>query len=336
MEEQMQSNTALNIVPKQGPTILYKQQSPTDVELEKQKRFDCVYRKHCFETVLKDPNAKGFTCEGCTVYSNDQEIAQESQMLFKMPSTYTLQDVSINDILLDFEIEKKFFINLARSVDTLGLVLQPVILVDMGNGKYKVYAGKRRVLSAIQKGIETISAKVFPKNTPEPLLRIFSITENMNRSPNPADEADNIAVVMNFYGWTVEDAAKKLSVPVQHVRERLKLKQLIPEFFQMLKEGKLTVTMARQICPLPARIQKSLLKKNKLTLNDIRERAREHKLKDLMAAEELFVSPALQQQDPLDEIKVKLAAFIESSGETDTGPLKEAILLIERFQGGDK
>lgn len=327
----MQNSTAVAL-PKPGPTILYTHQDPDDKELEKQKHLDCGYRSHCLAVVSQDERAKGFTCVGCNLYSKkgSEDVMEKTAMLFKMPSVYALMDVPLANIIMDFEIQEKFFKSLFNSVKSLGLVLQPVILVENGDGKYRVYAGKRRILSAQKKGIEAISAMVFPKGTPEPLLRIYSIAENMNRSPNPADEADNLTAVMAFYGWNAEEAAKKLSLPVQHIRDRLKLKQLIPEFFAMLKEGKLKVTFARKICTLPNRIQKSLLKQDKLTLSDIQERSKDYKLNKLMASEELFEISAINQ-DPLDEIKADLASFIESQ-KSDTAILQNAVLFIEQYQ----
>ena len=96
-----------------------------------------------------------------------------------------------------------------------------------------------------------ISALVFPKGAPESLLNIYAIAENMNRGPNPADEAERILKVMSYYDWSAEEAARQLSVPVAHIRQRLKLAQLIPEFFDMLKKGKLRVSMALRISLAP-------------------------------------------------------------------------------------
>ena len=49
---------------------------------------------------------------------------------------------------------------------------------------------------------------------------------------------------MSYYNWSAEEAARQLSVPITHIRQRLKLAKLTPEFFEMLKKGKLRVSMA--------------------------------------------------------------------------------------------
>lgn len=182
-----------------------------------------------------------------------EEEHQEKGELISVSPLCSLETVPLDRIIFDFEIEESFFRSLAYSVDKLGVVLQPVMLVENGDGRHRVYAGKRRILSAKKKGIESISAMVFPKGAPESLLNIYAIAENMNRGPNPADEAERILKVMCYYNWSAEEAARRLSVPVTHIRQRLKLAQLIPEFFEMLKKGKLRVSTALRIASLRGR-----------------------------------------------------------------------------------
>lgn len=81
----------------------------------------------------------------------EEEEHQEKGVLISVPPPCSLETVSLENIILDFDIEEAFFRSLADSVDKLGVVLQPVMLVENGDGKYKVYAGKRRILSANKK-----------------------------------------------------------------------------------------------------------------------------------------------------------------------------------------
>jgi hypothetical protein len=115
----------------------------------------------------------------------------------------------------------------------------------------------------------------------------------MNRGPNPADEAEGILKVMSYYHWTAEEAARKLSISVIHVRQRLKLTQLIPEFFDMLKKGRLRVSTALRISSLPKKKQKELLKEEKLTLDRVEKDCRSFKLDSLLGDDSLFEVPPL-------------------------------------------
>jgi ParB/RepB/Spo0J family partition protein len=316
------------------PTILY------DVPDGPQGRdYQCVHYHDCLSRISLVKKAYGFTCVGCPSNSNANIKEEEytgSDMLIPVPPPCTLETVPLENIILDFEIEEAFFRSLAESIDKLGVVIQPVMLIENGEGEYRVYAGKRRILSAKKKGMRAISAMVFPKGAPESLLNIYAIAENMNRGPNPADEAERILKVMSYYDWSAEEAARQLSVPVTHIRQRLKLVQLIPEFFDMLKKGKLRVSMALRISSLPKENQKKLLEEEKLTLDKIEKRCRSFKLDTLLGEDDLFDVPEIER-DPLEEAKVKIVSVIETS-EADTTLLREAIMLIDRYQakGGGK
>lgn len=316
------------------PVILYKvPDGPQD------RDYQCGYYHDCVSRVSQIKRAKGFTCDGCPSNSNGvikEEEHQEKGVLISVPPPCSLETVPLDRIVLDFEIEESFFRSLADSVDKLGVVLQPVMLIENGDGKYKVYAGKRRILSAKKKGIEAISAMVFAKGAPESLLNIYAIAENMNRGPNPADEAERILKVMSFYNWSAEEAARRLSVPVTHIRQRLRLVQLIPELFDMLKKGKLRVSTALRIASLPRQNQKELLKEEKLTLDRVEKDCRSFKLDTLLGDDSLFDVPALER-DPLEEARAKICSVIEEST-SDTTLLREAVMLIDRYRelGGGK
>ncbi len=316
------------------PAILHKMPDGPQ-----ERDYQCGHYDDCLNRVLRIKNAYGFTCVGCPSNSNGtikEEEHTEKGMLISVPPPCSLETVPLDTIILDFEIEEAFFRSLADSVDKLGLVIQPVMLIENGDGRYRVYAGKRRILSAKKKGMAAVSAMVFPKGAPEALLNIYAIAENMSRGPNPADEAERILKVMSYYNWSAEEAARQLSVPVTHIRQRLKLAQLIPEFFDMLKKGKLLVSMALRISSLPEQNQKELLKEEKLTLDKIEKGCRSFKLDSLLGDDELFEVPVIER-DPLEEARTKICSVIEESI-SDTTLLREAVMLIDRYRalGGDK
>lgn len=304
-----------------------------------ERDYQCGYYNECTSRVSLIKKAQGFTCIGCPSNSNatiKEEERTDKGMLISVPPPCSLETVSLDNIIFDFEIEEAFFRELADSVDKLGVVLQPVMLIENGDGKYRVYTGKRRILSAKRKGITAVSAMVFQKGSPESLLNIYAIAENMNRGPNPADEAERILRVMSHYNWSAEEAARQLSVPVAHIRQRLKLARLIPEFFDMLKKGRLLVSMAVRISSFPTQHQKELLKEEKLTLHKIEKGYRSFKLDSLLGDDDLFDVPVIER-DPLEEARAKICAVIEEST-SDTTLLGEAVMLIDRYRalGGDK
>ena len=328
----MKKSAACAASDRHRPTIIY------DVpDGPPERDYRCSHYQDCVTRASLATGALGFTCVGCPSHANET-IKEEEQtakgMLIAVPPPYTLETVPLDAIILDFEIEESFFRSLANSVDRLGVVIQPVMLIEDGDAQYRVYAGKRRILSAKKKGMCRIAAMVFPKGTPESLLTIYAIAENMNRGPNPADEAERILKVMSYYNWTAEEAARQLSVPVSHIRQRLKLAQLIPEFFDSLKKGKLRVSMALKIASLPIEHQRELLKEEKLTLDRIENGCRSYKLGTLLNDRDLFDVPSLEK-DPLEDARTKILSVIETS-EGDTGLLRQALTLIDQYCGGGR
>ena len=114
------------------PVILY------DVPDGPQDRdYQCSHYHDCVSRVSLVKKAQGFTCVGCPSNSNaiiKEEEHTEKGMLISVPPPCTLETVPLDAIILDFEIEEAFFRSLADSVDRLGVVIQPVMLIENGDG----------------------------------------------------------------------------------------------------------------------------------------------------------------------------------------------------------
>ena len=99
---------------------------------------------------------------------------------------------------------------------------------------------------------------------------------------------------MSYHDWSAEEAARHVR-PVTHIRQRLKLAQLIPEFFDMLKKGRLRVSMALRISSLPKANQKKLLEEEKLTIDKVEKGCRSFKLDTLLGEDDLFNIPEIER-----------------------------------------
>lgn len=255
----------------------------------------------------------------------------QTERLVEMPEPCTLQEVPIDRIPID-EMKKTMYSRIERSINTLGRILQNVILVERDDGTYAVYAGKRRVLAAKDAGLSTVPAMVFSKTTPEGVLSMFLVSENMNRAQNPGLEAEALGNIMRDYNWTAKDIAKKLGIPATHVTDRIKLlKRLIPEFMECLKEGAITLSAARKLRSLPADVQRRLAGEEKLSIKRIEQETKSVKLEELMEQDELFVCPALNTEGSLDIVKQELGKVIVTAN-GGGALLKEALALIEQYE----
>jgi ParB/RepB/Spo0J family partition protein len=249
-----------------------------------------------------------------------------------MPEPCALQEIPIEKISTGDDVKKTVYSNLERSINTLGRVLQNVILVQEDHETYSVYAGKRRILAAKEAGLPRIPAMVFDKSTPEAVLAMFLISENMIRWPNPGMEAEALGTVMRSYGWTAEQIAKKLGIPVNHVRDRIRLLRfLIPVFMERLKEGRITLSAAKKLCSLSHEAQQELAAEEKLTIDMIEKKTKSAKLDELMAQDELFVVPSIDSSGSLAIVKEELKkAMVSANGGGKL--LKKALDLIEQYE----
>ncbi|MDA8106942.1 MAG: ParB N-terminal domain-containing protein [Nitrospiraceae bacterium] len=254
------------------------------------------------------------------------------QLDFKIPQTWERKEVEIDKIIIEEELQSGVVAPTYKSVSHLGMLFQEVVLVDQED-MYKIVAGRRRVQAARQAGLGTVPALVLQAGTPEAILATITVVENMNRRPNPAVEAESLGTMMAAYKWSQQDIADHLGIPLSHVKSSLKLFKLIPEFFAQLKEGRITLPIAKALRELPAERQRELLGEEKLTLGTVSGALRTKKLENLVPAE-LFRLPEPTEEETVDALireaiaKLERAVSITRNGKKES--LEEAIKALRK------
>ncbi|MBE0427968.1 MAG: ParB/RepB/Spo0J family partition protein [Nitrospirae bacterium] len=236
-----------------------------------------------------------------------------------------VMDVPIDSIKTE-EAKESTYSGIYKSLKENVEILQPVRLMDNADGSYMVIVGSRRVLAAKKAGKETIQAVVHLTKLTEQEIALQRVIENMNRSPNPAMEAESLNILIASYDWNAADAAKKLGIPVSHIRRRLKLLQLIPEFFEKLKKGEIKLTVAWRLSSLPKELQRELLEEEKLTLDRVESAARESKLNTL--PDELFELSDVQA-DSIEDLKFRIKDLISKTADGSKEKLEKALSILE-------
>lgn len=256
------------------------------------------------------------------------------QLDFKIPQTWERKEVEIDKIIIDEELKSGMVASTHKSVSHLGMLFQEVVLVSQGD-RYKIVAGRRRMQAARQAGLSTVPALVLQAGTPDGILATITVVENMNRRPNPAVEAESLDIMMAAYKWSQQDIADHLGIPLSHIKSSLKLFKLIPEFFSQLKEGRVSLPIAKALRELPAERQSELLTEEKLTLAMVSAALRTKKLENLVPAE-LFRLPEQTEENTVDDLikealsKLERAASITRNGKKES--LDEAIKALRKEQ----
>jgi ParB family transcriptional regulator, chromosome partitioning protein len=72
-------------------------------------------------------------------------------------------------------------------------ILEPLIVMALGDGTYRLICGERRLLAAQAAGLTEVPVKFIPEGTSEAEISALQLTENLQRQDlNPIDEANSI------------------------------------------------------------------------------------------------------------------------------------------------
>jgi len=165
---------------------------------------------------------------------------------------------------------------LAASIQEHG-VLQPIVVRELGNGRFQLIAGERRWRACKALGKERIPAVV--REVSEIEARAISLVENLQRDDlSPLEEAGVYRELTEEFGLTQEELARKVGKSRSHVANILRLLSLPPSLQELLHQRQLTVGHAKAILSLPDPGQREELGKlaaeKGLTVRDTEELVR--------------------------------------------------------------
>ncbi len=126
---------------------------------------------------------------------------------------------------------------LAESIKEYGLI-QPIIVTEK-EGYYSIIAGERRWRACKLAGLEEIP--VIVREDDEKKNNEIALIENIQREDlNPFEKALGIKNLMNDYGLTQEEVAKKLGKSRSAIANTIRVLNLEPRVLEFAKQGKLT------------------------------------------------------------------------------------------------
>jgi ParB family transcriptional regulator, chromosome partitioning protein len=137
---------------------------------------------------------------------------------------------------------------LAESIKQVGL-LQPVVVRTVGIGRYELVMGERRWRAAQRAGLTEIGAIV--KQTQDDDLLRDALIENMHRQQlDPLEEAAAYAQLLDDFGATHEELARKIGRSRPHISNTLRLLNLPPTVQKRVAAGVLSAGHARALLGL--------------------------------------------------------------------------------------
>ncbi len=137
---------------------------------------------------------------------------------------------------------------LAESIESNGII-QPLTVREISpgnNDRYEIVAGERRFKAAILCGYDTVPCIIMDISQCE--SAVMALVENIQRRDLSCfDEAEAILKMIDSYGITQEEAAKRLGKSQSTIANKLRLLKITPAEREKIFKYKLTERHARAL-----------------------------------------------------------------------------------------
>ncbi len=137
---------------------------------------------------------------------------------------------------------------LVTSIKEVG-VLQPPVVRSIGDGRFELIMGERRLRAAKAAGLTEIP--VIIRQTPDDQLLREALLENIHRSElNALEEGAAYEQLLNDFDYTHDELAQKIGRSRPHISNTLRLLQLPPSVQRRVAAGVLSAGHARALLAL--------------------------------------------------------------------------------------
>lgn len=137
---------------------------------------------------------------------------------------------------------------LAASIREYGLI-QPITVRPLDKGYYQIIAGERRWRAAKMAGLSEVPVLV--KDLSDESAAAVSLVENLQRTDlNPIEEASGYRDLIDAFGLTQEEAARRVGKSRASVANMLRLLALPQKVQDLCIDGSLSYGHARSLLPL--------------------------------------------------------------------------------------
>ncbi|MFM8856866.1 MAG: ParB/RepB/Spo0J family partition protein [Actinomycetota bacterium] len=167
-----------------------------------------------------------------------------------------LMDIPVKDLVPNpnqprVHFDEESLSDLSASIREIG-VLQPLLVRRMPDGSFQLIAGERRWRAAQRAGLMTVPAVV--KTTDDMTSVEQALVENLHRQDlSPLEEASAFQQLIDDFGFTHDDVAKRVGKSRSSVTNALRLFSLPPAIQSLLADGRLSAGHAKALLGSPDR-----------------------------------------------------------------------------------
>lgn len=146
---------------------------------------------------------------------------------------------------------------LAESIRING-VIQPLTVRKISSIEYELIAGERRLRAAAMCGKTKVPCHIISCSDKQ--ASIYSLVENLQRSDlNCFEEAEGIKTLMETYGLTQEETAKRLGKKQSTIANKLRILKLNREEREWILKANLTERHARALLKIDDEVTRKIL-----------------------------------------------------------------------------
>ena len=206
---------------------------------------------------------------------------------------------------------------LAASIKEVG-VMQPPVVRSLGNGRYELIMGERRLRASKLAGLKTIP--VIIRETADNELLREALVENIQRSQlNALEEGAAYQNLLNDFGYTHDELATKVGKSRSAVTNTLRLLNLPASVQRRIAAGVLTAGHARALLALTDEIEIEKLA-NKIVAEGLSVRAVEELVALGSKSEKVKkVSPTITPSPILKEVSDQLEGALDTRVSVELG-----------------
>lgn len=245
--------------------------------------------------------------------------------------------LKINEIEPNREQPRKEFNQEALSelADSIALhgIIQPLLVRPLSDGSYQLVAGERRWRAARLAGLSEVPVVIRELSDSETME--IALIENLQREDlNPIEEAQGLKLLIDTYGLTQEDCAKRVGKSRPAIANALRLLSLPERVLSLVREGKLSTGHARALIALEDE-KKIVSLADEIILKKLSVRETERAVKLLLKGESKVEKKPKKRDKYYDEVELALSESMGRKIKVLPGKGQRGTLEIEFFSKDD-
>ena len=267
---------------------------------------------------------KGGLGKGLDALFMDNSIEEEAKSAVKLK----LNDIEPNRAQPRKSFDEEALEELANSISTHG-VIQPLLVRPLADGGYQLIAGERRWRASRMAGLTEVPVVIREMSDSEAME--LALVENLQREDlNPIEEAQGLALLMETYGLTQEQAAKRVGKSRPAVANSMRLLSLPQEVLAMVERGELSAGHARTILALENAGQITALA-NEIVKKNLSVRETERAVKALLKGDAKKEKRVKKRDTYYDEVELAVSQALGRKAKVSLSAGNKGTLEIEFF-----